>query len=103
MQLVGDGSTFEDLRARATDIASAWGATAALFTSIGQERAILRLFGVTGVDRAGRPLAAEVVSRYLGPELGKWYAENNPSTSSSVVVRLRPERWITCDFGKMMG
>ena len=68
MQLVGDGSTFEDLRARASDIASAWGATAAGFTSVGQERAILRLFGVTGLDRAGRPLAAEVVSRYLGPE-----------------------------------
>lgn len=68
MQLVGDGSTFEDLRSRATDIASAWGATASLFTSVGQERAILRLFGVTGLDRAGRPLAAEVVSRYLGPD-----------------------------------
>jgi hypothetical protein len=68
MQLVGDGSTFEDLRARATDIASAWGAAAATFTSVGQERAILRLFGVTGLDRAGRPLAAEVLSRYLGPD-----------------------------------
>src|SRR5690349_6943509 len=68
MQLVGDGSTFEELRTRATDIASAWGATAALFTSVGQERAILRLFGVAGVDRGGRPLAAEVVSRYLGPD-----------------------------------
>src|SRR3954471_3598463 len=68
MQLVGDGSTFEDLRARATEIASSWGATAAGFTSVGQERAILRLFGVTGLDRGGRPLAAEVVSRYLGPD-----------------------------------
>ena len=53
MQLVGDGSTFEDLRARATDIASAWGATAAGSRRVGQERAILRLFGVTGLDRAG--------------------------------------------------
>src|SRR4051794_18925715 len=68
MQLVGDGSTFEDLRARATDIASAWGASAATFTSVGQEGAILRLFGVGGLDRAGRPLAAEVVSRYLGAD-----------------------------------
>jgi nitroimidazol reductase NimA-like FMN-containing flavoprotein (pyridoxamine 5'-phosphate oxidase superfamily) len=44
-----------------------------------------------------------MASRYLGPELGKWYAENNPSTSESVVVRLRPETWLTCDFGKGMG
>ena len=35
---------------------------------VGQERAILRLFGVTGLDRAGRPLAAEVVDRYVGPD-----------------------------------
>jgi nitroimidazol reductase NimA-like FMN-containing flavoprotein (pyridoxamine 5'-phosphate oxidase superfamily) len=44
-----------------------------------------------------------MASRYLGPELGKWYAENNPSTSESVVVRLTPENWLTCDFGKGMG
>ena len=43
-----------------------------------------------------------MASRYLGPELGKWYAENNPSTSESVVVRLTPENWLTCDFGKGM-
>ena len=41
----------------------AWGATAAASTSAGQERAILRLFGVAGIDRAGHPLAAEVVDR----------------------------------------
>ena len=68
MQLPGEQAALEDLRARATAIASAWGATAATFTTIGQERAILRLFGVSGVDRAGRPLAAEVVDRYLGPQ-----------------------------------
>jgi len=44
-----------------------------------------------------------MASRYLGPELGKWYAENNPSTSESVIVRLRPETWLTCDFGKGLG
>jgi len=42
-----------------------------------------------------------MASRYLGPELGEWYAKNNPSTSSSVVARLHPERWLTSDFGKM--
>ena len=39
-----------------------------------------------------------VASRYLGPELGAWYAEQNPSTSSTVVVRLTPEHWRTQDF-----
>ncbi len=40
----------------------------------------------------------EVASRYLGPELGAWYAEQNPSTSSTVVVSLTPEHWRTQDF-----
>jgi hypothetical protein len=41
-----------------------------------------------------------MATRYLGDEFGKWYAENNPSTDDSVVARLRPERWLTCDYGK---
>lgn len=44
----------------------------------------------------------EMASRYLGPELGKWYAETNPSTEESVVVRLRPEQWLTGDFSKSL-
>lgn len=44
----------------------------------------------------------EMASRYLGPELGKWYADNNPSTEASVIARLTPETWITQDFGKVM-
>lgn len=43
-----------------------------------------------------------MASRYLGPELGQWYADNNPSTASSVLVRLHPETWRTFDFGKAM-
>jgi PPOX class probable F420-dependent enzyme len=45
----------------------------------------------------------EMASRYLGPELGRWYADHNPSTPESVVVRLTPEHWLTKDFGKLMG
>ena len=41
-----------------------------------------------------------MATRYLGPELGKWYAEHSPSTEQSVVVRLRPEQWLTGDFSK---
>ena len=44
-----------------------------------------------------------MATRYLGPEMGQWYADNNPSTSASVVARLTPERWRTSDFAKMMG
>lgn len=45
----------------------------------------------------------EMASRYLGPELGQWYADNNPSTSEAVTVILVPERWRTYDFGKALG
>jgi len=68
MQQFGEGRDLGDLRARAEALASAWGAAAAARTTLGQERAILRLFGVGGVDRMGRPLAAEVVERYLSPD-----------------------------------
>ena len=42
-----------------------------------------------------------MATRYLGPDMGKWYADNNPSTAASVVARLTPEKWRTADFGKM--
>jgi PPOX class probable F420-dependent enzyme len=38
--------------------------------------------------------------RYLGPELGAQYAAQNESNAESVLVRLTPERWLTCDYGK---
>ena len=68
MQQFGDGRDLDALRARAETLASAWGAAAAARTTLGQERAILHLFGVGGVDRMARPLAAEVVERYLAPD-----------------------------------
>ena len=68
MQLFGEGRDLQVLRERATALAAAWGATAATTTTVGQERAILRLFGVSGLDRAGRPIAAEVVERYLAAD-----------------------------------
>jgi D-Lysine 5,6-aminomutase TIM-barrel domain of alpha subunit len=49
----------------AETIAAAWGARARLCTTVGQERANLRLLGVIGVDRAGRPLAGAAVDRYV--------------------------------------
>jgi nitroimidazol reductase NimA-like FMN-containing flavoprotein (pyridoxamine 5'-phosphate oxidase superfamily) len=44
----------------------------------------------------------EMATRYLGPELGAWYAANNPSTEDSVLARLTPENWRTIDFAKLM-
>ncbi|CAB4884026.1 unannotated protein [freshwater metagenome] len=44
-----------------------------------------------------------MATRSLGPEFGAWYAENNPTTEQSVIARLTPESWLTCDFAKGMG
>ena len=43
-----------------------------------------------------------MATRYLGPKMGAWYAENNPSTEEAVVVTITPENWRTMDFGKLM-
>ena len=42
-----------------------------------------------------------MATRYLGPELGKWYADTNPPPKTAVVARLRPEHWRTMDFHKV--
>lgn len=68
MTQLGRHPDLDALLARADALASAWMTGASRSTTIGQERAILRLFGVAGLDRAGRPLAAEVVERYLAPD-----------------------------------
>ena len=49
-------------------------------------------------DRARdlRPLAR----RYLGAEHGDRYANENPG-EDTVLVRIRPERWLTVDYGKL--
>lgn len=66
--MTGSESPFgslERLAERAETLAGSWGARARASTTAGQERAILRLFGVTGLDRAGRPLAGAAVDRWL--------------------------------------
>ena len=59
----------DDLRHRAETLAGAWGARARASTTLGQERAMLRLFGVGGLDRAGRPLAGAAVDRWVAGAL----------------------------------
>ncbi len=66
--MTADWGPLDRLVARAEALAGAWGARARASTTIGQERAILRLFGVTGLDAAGRPLAGATIDRWLASE-----------------------------------
>ncbi len=68
--MTSDWGPIDRLVARADALAGAWGARARASTTIGQERAIVRLFGVTGLDAAGRPLAGAAVDRWLASEPG---------------------------------
>jgi hypothetical protein len=54
----------ELVRRRAADLAARLSAAARGSASIAQERAVLRMLGVDGLDRAGRPLASSVSDRY---------------------------------------
>jgi hypothetical protein len=53
------------------DLAGAWGARARTSTTLARERAILRLFGVSGLDRTDVPLASAVIERALGDDPGR--------------------------------
>jgi len=48
------------------------------------------------LERDRRPLAR----RCLGTELGDRYIENRRDAVGSVLVRMRPERWLTRDYAK---
>ena len=51
------------------------------------------------VERDERPLAR----RYLGPEFGDRYIEatgGEAARGDNVLVRMRPERWLTTDYSK---
>ncbi|HEX5015248.1 MAG TPA: lysine 5,6-aminomutase subunit alpha [Candidatus Limnocylindrales bacterium] len=61
----------DKLAERADTLAGAWAARARTSTTVGRERALLRLFGVGGLDAAGRPLAWAAVDRYLGGGRGR--------------------------------
>lgn len=60
-----DWGPLDRLVARADELAVTMGARARMQTSVSQERALLRLFGVTGLDASGRPLAGATVDRWL--------------------------------------
>jgi len=40
--------------------------------------------------------------RYLGEQMGEWYLQSTAAErATAVLVRLRPERWLSVDYGKM--
>jgi PPOX class probable F420-dependent enzyme len=42
--------------------------------------------------------------RYLGPEGGDRYVASNPDAAGeNVMIRMRPEHWLTVDYGKQRG
>lgn len=59
-------AALDRLATLADDLAADWTARGRARTTAGCERALLRLFGVDGLDRAGKPLAWSVVERYSG-------------------------------------
>ena len=61
----------ERLRGRAVDLAARLAGPAGRSATIAQERAMLRMLGVDGLDRRGRPLAASLVERYCGSDPGR--------------------------------
>jgi hypothetical protein len=66
-----DLGPLDRLADRAATLAGAWAARARASTTVGRERALLRMLGVSGLDTAGRPLAWAVVDRYLGGGPGR--------------------------------
>jgi hypothetical protein len=64
--MAADLGPLDRIAERAETLAGAWAARARASTTVGRERALLRMFGVSGLDAAGRPLAWAVVDRYLG-------------------------------------
>jgi len=69
--MAGDLGPLDRLMERAETLAGAWAARARSSTTVGRERALLRMFGVSGLDSAGRPLAWAAVDRYLAGGPGR--------------------------------
>jgi hypothetical protein len=61
----------ELVRRRAADLAGELSRTARRTATIAQERAVLRMLGVDGLDRVGRPLSASLAERYFGSNRGR--------------------------------
>jgi hypothetical protein len=58
----------EEVRRRASELAATLSKTARQSATIAQERAVLRMLGIDGLDRLGRPLAAALADGYCGSQ-----------------------------------
>src|SRR3954453_15479691 len=63
--MAADLGPLDRLTERAEMLPGAWAGRARGSTTVGRERAMLRMFGVSGLDTAGRPLAWAGGDRYL--------------------------------------
>jgi len=54
---------------------------------------------VTGIARADDADVRELAVRYLGREGGGQFTDQN-LTPTSVVIRMRPQRWLSTDYSK---
>jgi nitroimidazol reductase NimA-like FMN-containing flavoprotein (pyridoxamine 5'-phosphate oxidase superfamily) len=54
---------------------------------------------VTGINPATDAEVRQIAIRYLGVELGHQFTDQN-LTPTSVVIRMRPNRWLSTDYSK---
>ncbi|MGB3355643.1 MAG: pyridoxamine 5'-phosphate oxidase family protein [Mycobacterium sp.] len=54
---------------------------------------------VTGIGPADDAQVRAIAVRYLGDEAGGQFADEN-LTPTSVVIRMRPQRWLSTDYSK---
>ncbi|MFG1798217.1 TIGR03618 family F420-dependent PPOX class oxidoreductase [Nocardia sp. NPDC049149] len=54
---------------------------------------------VTGIEQATADVVTAIAVRYLGEAEGKAFTDQN-LTPTSLLVRLRPERWLSTDYSK---
>jgi PPOX class probable F420-dependent enzyme len=54
---------------------------------------------VTGIDAANDADVRRIAIRYLGEDEGNQFTDQN-LTPTSVVIRMRPQRWLSVDYSK---
>ena len=54
---------------------------------------------VVSIDESNEADLLAMAVRYLGEDGGKQYAENS-NASGGIIVRVKPERWLSVDYGK---
>jgi PPOX class probable F420-dependent enzyme len=54
---------------------------------------------VTSIDPADEATGLAIAVRYLGEDAGRAFAEQSLNPNS-VIIRMRPERWLSSDYSK---